>query len=73
MPGDNAWSESFFANMKKEIVHWRHYDTREQIRAEIFKYIEVRYNGTRAQKKLGYISPMEYCERLQIERLLEVA
>lgn len=21
-PGDNAWSESFFANMKKETVHW---------------------------------------------------
>ena len=23
-PGDNAWSESFFANLKKEAVHWVH-------------------------------------------------
>jgi len=22
-PGDNPWSESFFANLKKEAVHWR--------------------------------------------------
>ena len=26
-PGDNAWSESFFANLKKEAVHWRHFKT----------------------------------------------
>lgn len=24
-PGDNAWSESFFSILKKEIVHWRFY------------------------------------------------
>ncbi|MDR1471432.1 MAG: IS3 family transposase, partial [Synergistaceae bacterium] len=29
-PGDNAWSESFFANLKKEAVHWAHFKTREQ-------------------------------------------
>ena len=22
-PGDNAWSESFFANFKKEAIHWQ--------------------------------------------------
>jgi len=73
MPGDNSWSESFFANMKKEIVHWSHYETREDVRAAVFEYIEVRYNGTRAQKRLGYLSPRKFFERLQIERLSEVA
>ncbi len=27
MPGDSAWSESFFATMKKELIHWMHYET----------------------------------------------
>jgi transposase InsO family protein len=31
-PGDNAWSESFFANLKKEAVYWRHFKTREEAR-----------------------------------------
>jgi len=43
-PGDNAWSESFFAILKKEIVHWRVYKTREEARKAIFGYIEVFYN-----------------------------
>jgi len=25
MPGDNAWSESFFATMKKKLIHWANY------------------------------------------------
>ena len=73
MPGDNAWSESFFANMKKEIIHWRHFDTREEVRAAVFEYIEVKYNGIRAQKRLGYISPREFFERSQIKELSKVA
>lgn len=72
-PGDNAWSESFFANMKKEKFHWTHFETREKIRAVVFEYIEVFYNGKRAQKRLGYLSPRKYLERLQIEELLLVA
>lgn len=73
MPGDNSWSESFYAGMKKEIIHWRHYETRDQVRMAIFEYIEVFYNGRRAQKRLGYISPKEYFERLETGRLLKVA
>lgn len=73
MPGDNAWSESFFANMKKELFHWEHYSTRDQIRAAVFEYIEVRYNRRRVQKRLGYLSPSEYYEGLQIDELSRVA
>lgn len=60
MPGDNAWSESFFANLKKEIIHWKFYPTREQARQAIFEYIEIFYNRQRAQKRLGYYSPIHY-------------
>jgi putative transposase len=73
MPGDNAWSESFFANMKKEKFHWQHYEGRAQVKAAVFEYIEVLYNGRRAQKRLGYISPREYFERLQNKELSQVA
>jgi len=59
-PGDNAWSESFFAILKKEAVHWRHFQTREEARQAIFAYIEGFYNTRRVQKRLGYLSPIEW-------------
>jgi putative transposase len=64
-PGDNAWSESFFSILKKEIVHWRFYPTREAARQAIFEYIEVFYNRRRVQKRLGYISPIEFLDAWQ--------
>lgn len=59
-PGDNAWSESFFANLKKEAVHWRHFRTRAEARQAIFAYIEGFYNTRRVQRRLGYRSPLEW-------------
>ena len=73
VPGDNSWSESFFAIMKKEKFHWRHYKTRDHVKAVVFEYIEVLYNRKRAQKRFGYISPSQYYERLQINELSQVA
>lgn len=67
MPGDNAWSESFFATMKKEIIHWTHYETKESVRAAVFEYVYCFYNVKRIQKRLGYMSPSEYLRSLQIE------
>lgn len=72
-PGDNAWSESFFSILKKEIIHWRFYPTREQARQTIFEYIEVFYNRQRVQKRLGYLSPIEYLERCHKHNLPNVA
>jgi putative transposase len=37
---DNAAMESFWATLKKELVHHRKYSTHEQARQSIFKYIE---------------------------------
>lgn len=61
-PGDNAWSESFFANLKKESVHWVHFATKEEARQAMFAYIEAFYNTKRVQKRLGYLSPLEWFE-----------
>jgi len=59
-PGDNSWSESFFANLKKEAVHWIHFVTREEARHAMFAYIEGFYNTKRIQRRLGYLSPMQW-------------
>jgi len=57
---DNAVVESFFGNLKNELVHHRRFVTREQARAEIFDYIEVFYNRQRAHATLKYMSPVDY-------------
>jgi putative transposase len=57
---DNAPMESFFATLKKELVHHEDYTTREQARLSIFEYIETFYNRTRRHSSLEYLSPADY-------------
>jgi transposase InsO family protein len=57
---DNSPMESFFASLKKELVHDEAYATREEARASLFEYIEVFYNRIRRHSSLGYKSPVEY-------------
>jgi putative transposase len=57
---DNAPMESFFASLKKELVHHEDYATREEARASIFEYIETFYNRVRRHSTLGYLSPADY-------------
>ncbi|QDU21899.1 Integrase core domain protein [Urbifossiella limnaea] len=57
---DNAPMESFFASLKKELVHHEDYATREEARASIFEYIEAFYNRVRRHSSLGYVAPAEY-------------
>ncbi len=57
---DNAPMESFFASLKKELVHDADFATRAQARAAIVEYIEVFYNNQRRHSSLGYVSPAEY-------------
>lgn len=65
MPGDNSWSESFFANLKKERVHWWHFKTIDEARQVLFEYIEVFYNRQRVQKRLNYLSPVQWLKQWQ--------
>ena len=57
---DNAPMESFFASLKKELVHREDYATREHAKASIFEYIEVFYNRVRRHSSLGYVAPAEF-------------
>ena len=57
---DNAVAESFFATLKKELVHRRSWPTRRELTSEVFEYIEAFYNRTRRHSTLGYLSPADY-------------
>lgn len=63
---DNAPMESFFATLKKELIHQRRFRTRAEARREIFEYIEVFYNRERLHSSLGYVSPAEYERQLAV-------
>jgi len=66
-PGDNAWSESFFANLKKETVHWVKFETRADARMAMFSYIDGFYNTKRIQRRLGYLSPLEWLNKWYVD------
>jgi len=57
---DNAVAESFFATLKKELIHRRTWPTKAELRTEIFDYIEVFYNRQRRHGKLGHRSPVDF-------------
>jgi putative transposase len=57
---DNASMESFFAALKKELVHDANFATRDEARTALVEYLEVFYNNQRRHSSLGYVSPAEY-------------
>jgi putative transposase len=61
---DNAVAESFFSNLKNELVHHCDFASREAARAAIFDYIEVFYNRQRRHQTLGYLTPAQFERRM---------
>ena len=57
---DNAVVESWNATFKTELIYRQRWTTREEVRAEVFKYIETWYNMKRLHSTLGYRSPIEF-------------
>lgn len=55
---DNAVSESFFASLKKELVHKSRYRTRNEAETALTEYIETFYNPVRRHSYNNYISPI---------------
>lgn len=60
---DNAVAESFFSNLKNELVHHCDFRSREEARAAIFGYIELFYNRQRIHQTLGYQTPQQFEEQ----------
>ncbi len=57
---DNAYAESFFSTLKKELVHRRMFETKAEAEFAIFEFIEVWYNRKRLHSSLGYRAPAEF-------------
>jgi putative transposase len=57
---DNAACESVMATFKTELVHRRSFQTRDQAREQVFRWIEGWYNARRRHSSLGYLSPTDY-------------
>ncbi len=54
---DNAWTESFNATLKNELVHRTAYPTRERARIDITRWIELRHNNRRRHSAIDYRTP----------------
>jgi putative transposase len=65
---DDAVAETFFATLKKELVHRRSWPTRLELQTAVFEYIEAFYNRRRRHSTLGMLSPIAY-EQLQLSPL----
>lgn len=57
---DNAVAESFFATIKRELINRNFWTKKENLRAAVFKYIEVFYNRKRKHSTNGNLSPVDY-------------
>ena len=66
---DNAVAESFFGTLKLELVFWEKYETRVQATGGIIDYIEMFYNSQRRHSYLGYLTPMEFEEKLTLQKV----
>jgi len=57
---DNAAMESFYGRYKSSSVRGYVFADEEELRANVFEYIEVFYNRFRKHSSLGYKSPEQY-------------
>ena len=63
---DNAAMESFFKSLKTERTDQKIYRTRVDAKADVFDYIEVFYNGKRRHSTIGYLSPIQFEQQMQL-------
>ncbi len=57
---DNSVAESFFATLKKELIYRDSWPDKNELRSEIFDFIEIFYNRRRRHSTLGMLSPVDY-------------
>ncbi|WP_369386235.1 IS3 family transposase [Streptomyces sp. CG1] len=65
---DNALAENLWMLIKTECIRSRTFTTRAEANLALFEYIDGFYNSRRIQKRLGYVSPVEFEEKHYAER-----
>ena len=66
---DNALAENLWMLIKTECVRGRVFATRAEANLAFFAYIDGFYNPRRIQKRLGYLSPIEFEEKHYAEQV----
>ena len=61
---DNAPTENFFGILKQEKYYGNKFYSYEELKSAIEKFIK-HYNEDRIKEKLGYLSPIEYREKMR--------
>lgn len=62
---DNAVAESFFKTLKTELINNMEPKTIASTKIEVFEFLEIWYNRKRIHAALGYLTPLEYEQKLQ--------
>lgn len=63
---DNAITESFFATLKTELVRDQRYQSHNEARRSIFKFIEMFYNRQRIHSALGGMPPDRFEQKFNL-------
>jgi putative transposase len=63
---DNSTMESFFSTLKTERTAKKTYRTRADAKADVFDYIERFCNTKRQHSTIGYVSPAQFEEQMQL-------
>ncbi len=66
---DNAVAESFFKTLKAECIYQNKFVSKQQAAMVVFEYIEIWYNKKRLHSALGYMSPNEFEEFLNLKKI----
>jgi len=57
---DNSMMESFWSTMQRELLDRHAWQTRNQLAAAIFEWIEAFYNPVRRHTSIGSLAPVDY-------------
>lgn len=66
---DNAVAESFFKTLKTEWIYKKKYATKKQAIVSVFEYIETWYNTQRSHSALNYLSPEEFVQMMNKQKM----
>uniref|UniRef100_A0AAU1IA24 IS3 family transposase n=1 Tax=Streptomyces sp. NBC_00180 TaxID=2903632 RepID=A0AAU1IA24_9ACTN len=65
----NALAENLWSTIKTECIRGRVFATRAETNLALFEYLDGFYNPRRIQKRLGYLSPIEFEEKHYAEQV----